>query len=648
MDTTKPVTKTLSLVALFLFSASLFMTPPAINITNEESLPTVNSISYRQVGAPADYPNDFTRVEWDQQTVNEVRNHTWESSHYRFGPTINWHSRHTNNTLIRWNETIALDDWVNFIIEVPKNSISSQPFGFMIQGSYFNMSDIGPEGEMQTTGGMGQLFWMAFYDIPQSKWHFYSTQNATPLEHPPETLPANYTLESVFGPAVQPFAEMNVTANTFQNRTEAYWGKVQVRFNTSSTNGFYLISCGLLDENLNTIAESRFQDLQSGRIIGSTFDELVYEAVGGYYDWVRVSDDGRTLNSATRGVDFNMTATINNGTIMDNATILIDLPDRIRTQNWVSGPYTVPSVRVGAWQYNIASGTYFWNATKTVEWAEPKFGYHWEDGYSYLDVGREYTYYDGWGDNYFQEWAWGSLAIIYDFETNTFDHQLAFRYRNSTWVVHEHGAGWEEIDWLEFEPWPSDGSLPLSYILNETLSGVSWVDGKLVLNLRGHMSDDLIPTGAASESTTGDGSWPVHITEMLFDVNGMRFSPSAFLPTSPPETRAEYEQLKSLSIETPVSIVTLTHSGEPFQPSWMFQTDVGETFTVSSWLQGGDQYVDDIDGVGFFLHAHEEDWGHDNGTDWHQWSNIEVQVRITPTGTIEYDVFNKTVRTQWG
>jgi len=647
--TTKLITKSLTLVALFLFTVSLFMTPPAITITTEGSSPDANSVSYRQVGIPADYPTDFTRVEWDQQIVNEVRNNTWESSHYRFGPTINWHSRHENNSLIRWNETIALDEWVNFFIEVPKDAISTQPFGFMISGSYFNMSDIGPEGEMQQTGGMGQFFWMAFYDIPQRKWHFYSTQNATPMEEPPESLPANYTLETVFGPAVQPFAEMNVSANTFVNGTESYWGKVQVRFNTSTTNGFYLVSCGLLDEKLNTIAQSQFQDLLSGRIIGSTFDDLVYEAVGGYYDWTRVSDDGSPLFSATRGVDFNMTATINNGTIMDNATILFDLPDRIRTQNWVFGLYTVTSSRDGAWQYNVASSTYVWNSSKTVEWAEPKFGYHWEDGYSYLDVSREYTYYEGWGNTSHQEWTWGNLAIIYDFATNTFDHKLGFRYRNSTWVVHEHGAGWQNIEWIEYEPWPSDGSLPLTYILNETLSGVSWNDGSLVLNLRGHISDDMIPTGSASESSTGDsGSWPLHINEMLYDVNGMRFSPTAFLPISPPEERSEYEQLRSLSIETPVSVVTLTHSGEPFQPSWMFQTDIGETFTVRSWLQGADQYIDDIDGIGFFLRAHEDDWGFDNGTDWHQWSEIEVQVRVSPTGTIGYDVYNRTVRTQWG
>ncbi len=639
--TTKLITKSLTLVALFLFSVSLFMTPPAITITTERSSPDANSVSYRQVGIPADYPTDFTRVEWDQQTVNEVRNHTWESSNYRFGPTINWHTRNTTGSLIPWNQTIGLGDWVNFWIEVPKTAISGQvPFGLMIQGSYFNMSDIGPEGEMRQEG-MGQLFWMAFYDIPQNKWHFYSTQNATPLEGPPESLPANYTLEDVFGPPVQPFGEMNVTANRFINGSESYWGRIQLRFNISTTPGFYLMSCGLLDEHLNTIAQSMFEDLKSGRMIGVTFDELVNQAVGGYYDWVRVSDDGRTLYSATRGVDFNMTATIKNGTLMDNATILIDLPNQIRTQNWVMGPYTVTSLRIGAWQYNIASRTYFWNATKTVKWSEPKFGFHWEDGYSYIDTGREYVYYDGWGDNYWTEMAWGSLAVIYDINTNTFDYKLGFWYRNSTLVDDGYGPRWVEINWIEYEPWPSDGSLPLPYILNETLSGVSWKDSALVLNFRGHISTDMLPTGT-------EGGWPIHIDESFFDVNGMKLTPQAHLPISSPEATAEYEQLRTLAIETPVSIVTLTHSGEPYMPSWMFQTDIGETFTVSSWLQGGDQYVDDIDGVGFFLSAYEDDWGFDNGTEWHQRSEVEIQVRVSPTGAVEYNVYNKTVRTQWG
>ncbi|MFW9833891.1 MAG: hypothetical protein ACFFEK_07860, partial [Candidatus Thorarchaeota archaeon] len=100
-------------------------------------------------------------------------------------------------------------------------------------------------------------------------------------------------------------------------------------------------------------------------------------------------------------------------------------------------------------------------------------------------------------------------------------------------------------------------------------------------------------------------------------------------------------------VESPVSIVTLTHGGEPYEPDWMFQTDVGEPFTVKSWLQGGADYIEDIDGIGFFMNAYDEDWGFDGLNDWNQRSEIEIQIRIDPHGMIDIDVYNRTVRTQW-
>lgn len=496
------------------------------------------------------------------------------------------------------------------------------------------------EGEMMDEkGGMSGSFWMAYYDIPSDRWLLYSTTNGTLMQGPPETLPVNFTLADVFGPAVDPYAEMDLAENDYELGEESYWATARLRFNSSTIGGFYMMSCGVLDETLNQIAGSLFEEFNSGRIIGATFDFLVDQAVGGYYDWTRVSDDGSLLHSATRGVDFNMTAILYNGTVMDNVTISLDLPDMMRTQNWIFGPYTIESIKYGAWEYDIGSETYIWNASKVITWTEQKDGYHYEDGYTYLNTGKDYMAVDHEGMSFLTT-AWAQAAIVYDFSTDTFTNMLSYRYENNTWVDDEKGGHWQHIEWLEYEPWPMDGSLTLPYIINTTLSGAYWQDTSLIVNFRGHISDDMLPTG-------GDHSWPIHVEERFIDIFGRQLAPMAHLPLSSPEDMAEYEQIRSLAIESPVSIVTLTHEGEPFQPSWMFQTDVGETFTVESWLQGSADIFEEIDGIGFFLKGWDDDWGFDGSTDWHQWSEVEIQIRIDPEGDVDVAVYNRTVRTQW-
>ncbi|MFW9817500.1 MAG: hypothetical protein ACFFEW_16380 [Candidatus Thorarchaeota archaeon] len=186
-----------------------------------------------------------------------------------------------------------------------------------------------------------------------------------------------------------------------------------------------------------------------------------------------------------------------------------------------------------------------------------------------------------------------------------------------------------------------DGSIPLPYIVDQITSESYWYNGNLVVTFRGHIGNDVLPT------TSDDGNWPLKVWEVITDIHGRSLAPKARLPLSSPEAAAQYDMLNSLAVESPVSIVTLTHGGEPYQPDWMFYTDIGVPFTVKSWLQGGAEYIEEIDGVGFFMKAYEDDWGFDGTSDWHQWSEIEIQIRIDPYGLVNVAVYNRTVRNQW-
>ncbi len=638
--TTKLITKSFSLFALLLFSLSLFMTPPVANLSTDESITQPVSYSVRNPRTLADYPTDFTRVDWDLGTVNNYDPFEWNSSHYRFGPTVNWHTRNTtDSSLITWNDEIAIDEYVDFRIEIPFSSLGGQtPAGVYLMGQYFNMSALAnSEGEFRTSDNSPNM-WMVYYEIARDRWLYYSTTNATWPQGAPTGLDENFTIADVFGTEVSPYLEFNPAYTGYNPTLEAYWANVRVRFNSSIIGGFYTISCGVQDAQFAILAESRFEEFNSGRILGTTFDFLVDQAVGGYYAWERVSDDGSTLLSATRGVDFNMTATIVNGTSISNVTVLFDIPETVRTQQLVYGPYVETSEVTGVWEYDNVSQAYIWNEAKTVNWTAQKEGFHHEDGFTYLDTRREYQYWDGWG--WQQDWSRGMAAIVYDFQTDTFSTVLAYNYKYYEEVVTEKDTYWQKYYRFEFEPWPMDGSLPLPYIVDELLSESYVKDGKFVVTFRGHIGDDILPTNSQDNGA-------LHVYEIVMDIHGRNLAPQVHLPISPPELALEYEMTRDLAVESPVSIVTLTHGGEPYEPDWMFQTDVGVPFTVNSWLQGGADYFEEIDGIGFFMKAHEENWGFDGMNDWNQWSEIEVQIRIDPHGMVDVAVYNRTIRNQW-
>ncbi|TFH02121.1 MAG: hypothetical protein E4H14_17905, partial [Candidatus Thorarchaeota archaeon] len=362
------------------------MTPPVADISAEESLTNPISYNMHNPRTIADYPVNYTRVDWDLGTVNDEHNNTWSNNRYRFGPTINWHTRNTtDSTLIGWADEIAIDEYVDFRIEIPYNALGGQtPAGVYLMGQYFNMSVLaGSEGEFNMEGNQPNM-WMVYYNITGDFWMSYSTTNATWPMGQPEVEPG-FVLADVFGTPVSPYLEVDPTHFGYVPGAESYWANVRVRFNSSTIGGFYTVSCGVQDQQFNSMAESRFEQFNSGRIIGTTFDFLVNQAVGGYYDWERVSDDGSTVHSATRGVDFNMTATITNGTTLTNASVLFNIPSSIRTQNWVYGPYTVTEEVTGVWEYDNITESYWCNAAKTVNWTSQREGFHYEEGFTYLD-----------------------------------------------------------------------------------------------------------------------------------------------------------------------------------------------------------------------------------------------------------------------
>ncbi|MHA2142619.1 MAG: hypothetical protein ACXADD_14100 [Candidatus Thorarchaeota archaeon] len=630
--------KMITLFAIALFTFSLLITPASVPLKGESD----NSASRRTPfgsSVTSDYPDNYTRVEWDQGTMNEQWVDSWNRSHYEFGPTVTYQTRNaTTNALIVWNETIDLNGWVNLIMKVPKTALSYEiPFAVLFQATYYNFSVLGPEGRI-TQAGTTPITGMGMYFVNESRWDYYSTTNMTFMEEPPADLPVGTTIEDVFGPPVDPFMELDIAGCSAAAGADYYWATFKFRFNQSAQTGFYHIMAMAMDSSLQPIAQSQTDEF-GGRIFGAAFDDLVHQAVGGYYSWTRLGDDGNILLSATRGDDFNQTATITNGTTLANVTFYIDVPSQVLTTQWVYGPYTEVEQSTGGWQYDTTSETYIWNATVPVTRTLQFDGLHPETYYTGIDLSVEYQFWDGF--QFQHDWAWPRQAVTYHFHNDSFTVNLAYDFRSFEWMDDSKGGYWYETWTTQYFPWPGT-DIPLTYILNASTSSHYQVGQNHVVNFRGHISEDVLPTGG--EFSMG----PLHIRDRVTNIDGKDLAPAAYLPISSEEEKAASEMLRQLGVESPTAVVRLVQKGQPYHPSWMFQSDVGETFTVQSLLQGGADLASDIDGVGLFLRAWDEKWGWDMGEDWQQHSEIEVQIRVDDTGAFDVKVFNYTRRTSWG
>ncbi|MHA2462322.1 MAG: hypothetical protein ACXAEJ_13885, partial [Candidatus Thorarchaeota archaeon] len=622
---------------------SLFVTPADLAATSEITESVINK-DLTEINPPqsghtlADYPENYTEVEWEQGVRSEGWTDQWNHSDWEYGPTITWNTRNaTDNALISMTDVIDLDGWFNFYLDVPKSTINSDvPWAIAIQGSWFNASNLDTNKPGQDGPGdmSSEVNFLGIIVLDTGRWEIYSSKNLTMDEGPPEDLPGNWTLETIFGPQTEPFLEINEVQSTYSVGTDSIRAKFNLLFNQTTIPGFYTLSAIALDSDLNTIASSIHEEI-TGRTVGTTFEEVVRQAVGGWYSWSRYDDDGNPLYSVSRGVEFNMTVEAF-GTNLDNVTIIIDLPSQIEMERLEDGPYFVEENVTGGWQFDESAGTYFYNSSIETTYYREFHGMHVVKDMTYLDNSIMIEYLDPWGV-LVQEYRWVQMAVSYNFTSGNFTTWLTWEVPTFVWFE----GDWWEMRRREFIPFPQDGSVVASYILNSTASSHTAFGDTHNVTFRGHISQEMLPTG-------GEFGNPLWFHVEAFDLSGKQLAKYYELPMGSEAERDAEEALKQLAVETPLAFVRLLHKGQPYNPSWMFQTDSGETFTVKADLQGGAELLSDIDGIVFSLDAFEDSWGSGVDYDWNQFNEIHVIARILPDGTSVVEVYNHTRRTEWG
>ncbi|MHA2014984.1 MAG: hypothetical protein ACTSUH_04460, partial [Candidatus Thorarchaeota archaeon] len=634
----------ISIVMIALFAASMLATP-TIMLTNSTPSKTGDELVAVAPVPPGarladDIPDNYTHVQWEQGRRSEAWNDTYSWDYWQFGPSITWKTINaTTGIPIEFNDTIAIDGWVNFVVKIPKNALQGKtPWGVLFTGTWVNLSayEEGPrEGEPEPgPGGDSPVTFIAIYEIGTARWHLYSTKMMSPMSPPDEPPSSNWTLEDYFGPQVDPFMEINDLASGYYPGAQNVWVQFQLKFNSSAEIGVYKFHAEALDTTLQPLAQSS-DDEMSMRVVGMSFEDALLQVIGGYYTVTRVDDDGNFLYSATRGVDFNMTFDVTCDT-PDNITVFMNIPNRVIREVVVDGPYTIVVNRTGGWDYDSTTGTYVWDASLETTMIEERWGPHNETVEDWLDLSMKYEVYDPWAGTMVIHESWPELALIYFFGNSSFAKRLA--YRIDEFVDDDFGGHYEQR--LLLKPYPTDGSMPIVYELNATGSSATSVLGRYHhIVFRGHITEDVQPTG-------GEMSMPMYLNPRVYSTDGKELPMYQWLPFFKSDD-ASYKAFFELAVETPVAVVRLIPKGEPYRPNWMFATDHNKTFLVKARLQGGASYASDIDGVAFVMRGWQDTWGEDNFTSWSQHSDVEVWVKADPAGNFETIVYNYTQRTQY-
>ena len=177
----------------------------------------------------AEYPDNYTEVSWDQSTLNDIQSNEWNSSHYRFGPTIFWETVNASTEeVIPWDQEIPLNSWIDFVVEIPYSALSGRvPHAVGFTGQYFNLSEM-EDGQMSQRDNQ-PIMMIGIYYVTWDRWEMYSSKDAVWPDGPPGELPENFTLADVFSPMVEPYVELDNVSSQYNEEPEQYKAEFRIR-----------------------------------------------------------------------------------------------------------------------------------------------------------------------------------------------------------------------------------------------------------------------------------------------------------------------------------------------------------------------------------------------------------------------------------
>jgi len=567
---------------------------------------------------------DGTYIFWDKQQNTTQETWNWMNQAWEFGPYPNFAIYLQNGTEVTDTNFIPLGTPFKVVINVKKN--------IFIGNTTLGRAGLQWHTELKTQNGTksGDANCRMVY-INKMETKYWNQSNAWQTE-------SNvFNQSEVTAPMGQPppppeqkqqysFYKFDKASSRVVDSSEAWQIEIVGSFNATSTPiGPYWVNLEVTDNHDSWIdfGYRAWQGKRSpNRMVAVGKPGFVY---GGFQDtWTfeKLDMENKPVHSVSKGAPWKMRLNVTNSALA-NVTIGFDLAWNVKTFVNVTNWHQKTVTQQGGWMYNETSGTYYWNSTVLVTRTEQVFEPHLEERWVNVQHGRQINvtrqYWDpATNQQKFvteQQWIQEKMFLIYDHATESFDVKQGYSY----WAYDPNIHG--DRDHLVLYSLNVSDPTTRFYNLSKTDSSCNEIEpNKYSIEFVGWFSNTTY--------SDRDEYWMQIIVNSINGpvwANWENTNPSDF----------------QIAVDKPVAISTILDShGRPVK-GWMFQTDLGESFTVQSKMYGAGVLYQDVDGIGVVFRSGFGTWSANESYN----SDVEIRlVKDLTTGTLNSVTYNRTNR----
>jgi len=568
-----------------------------------------------------------TYIFWDKQQNTTQETWNWTNQAWEFGPYPNFAIYLQNGSEVTDDNCIPLDEPFKVVINIQKN--------IFIGNATLGRTGLQWNTDLRTQNGTitgNANCKMVYVNKMETKhwnesdaWHvgsfvFNQSAGTKSMEKPPPP-PEEMKQNS--------FYKFDKASSRVIESSEAWRIEIVGSFNATSTPiGPFWVDLEVTDQHDSWI-DFGFRAWQGKRsphrMVAVGRPGFVY---GGFQDtWTfeKLDMENKQVYSVSKGSLWKMRVNVTSSEL-SNVTIGFDLAWNVKTFVNVTNWYSRTVTQQGGWMYNATAGTYYWNNTVSVTRSEQVFGPHLEERWVNVQHGKQINvtrqYWDpATGQQKFvteQQWIQEKMFLIYDHETDSFSVKQGYSYR-------------------EFDPnLQQDREHLALYDLNASDPTTRFYNLSLTESKCYQVSTDKFSiefVGWFSNTTYSDRDeyW------MQISVN----SENGPVWTNWENTNPSDFQI---AVDKPVAISTILDSHGRQLKGWMFQTDLGESFTIQSKMHGASKLHSDIDGVGVVFRSGFGTWSANESYN----SDVEIRlVKDLTTSTLSSVTYNRTNRNKY-
>ncbi|MBN2229111.1 MAG: hypothetical protein JW779_05915 [Candidatus Thorarchaeota archaeon] len=610
MRSMRLINKTFTLFLLTLFVVSFAMAGNSAAIPQQDSIviEDMNYLASLQPVSQSTTADTGTNVNWYTDTGHYNNTWTWSNNNWLFGPEASYEIFYDNGSQVDKLDYLPVSEQITWKINIPKNVLRGSGINSVyINGWYI----VPPEANMTAS------FNIDFYNGTPATWSVYSySWNRTNYESGP------------------PFLTINQPGCSLTEDSAMYYVTYKITFLEEVPVGLYGINIQITDSDYNShTVKSRYASTyESDKIAIGIPRSLAYsEAYHGGYTLEKQDLSGDLIYSVSRETDFMMRFNITGNGDLDYAMLWSYFSGQMKIPVNRTGYHDVMVTKTGGWVWNPEIQTYIYNNSIEFTIPERVWGEYTEYEYYYGSDYREYEY------RYLMYNATTGLDEVYT-STSTQQMQLMFVFNFTTWSFETlYGFTYTTYPFETFVPGvyysetifytePIENAPFQMFELNLGLSNAYSQDGVVSVEFIGHFTEDA-PKGSV-----------VNFYDMVVDKSGFYYGINAGDTGDYPMTWQEYNDAKSVAVESPVTIAKLLRPDDSPVYGWFFPAKSGEEFKVRGRLQGGADLASDIDGAIFEMKSYDS---HYTDTSY-GYTDMYYEILVESDATVTMTAYNYT------